>query len=62
MTQQAQERDPDNVLTVEAIAKLSEEAGKPAAALMNVVALPRGGLEQHALLSGERPIHCECRG
>ncbi len=40
MTQRVQQRDPDYyVLTLEEIAKLAEEAGKPAETLMNVVAL-----------------------
>jgi starch phosphorylase len=39
MTQRMPERDPHHVLTIEEIAKLTEEAGKPAETLMNVVAL-----------------------
>ncbi|HUI80856.1 MAG TPA: alpha-glucan family phosphorylase [Bryobacteraceae bacterium] len=42
MSQSAQrmpDRNPDYVLTIEEIAKLTEEAGKPAETLMNVVAL-----------------------
>jgi starch phosphorylase len=39
MTQGIPERDPDHILTIEEIADLAAEAGKPAETLMHVVAL-----------------------